>query len=231
MNKMNKFFRSTAGKVVLAISYCIIAISIAYGGMYYKIKTNGIDQENFVVNLVQDCQSMYDNGMKAIIELAQVDRDTKNYLISLIEATDRSPEIDEAYNEMVSAGNSQPFMLLMSQMGNTNFNVTAEKLQDEIIAARARFQHCSEMINLGQKDLRNILGLDVMGNYSSPITGFVAKRTGLPTQLTNTRLSDVDGDYKVTVLDWRPPVAENILRQFEQPGSANEPINVYGDDQ
>lgn len=225
---MKNFFSTAIGKVISVIVGVVLLMLAIYGLMYYSIKSNGIDQENFVTQLVQDCQVVYDNSIKAIIELAQVDRDTKDYLISLVESTTNRPaELDEAYNQMVATGNAQPFMFLMSQLGNTNFNVTAEKLQDEIIVARSRMTYCSQTINLGQKDLRDILGLDVMGRYSSPLRGFVAKRTGLPTQLTNTRLTDVDGDYKITVLDWRPPLAQNVLDQFEKPGSANEPINIY----
>lgn len=216
---------------LIAATCCIVGfVLIAYGLMYYSIKSSGIDQENMVTNIVQDCMSQYDNSIKAIIELAQVDQNTKDYLISLVEATDRPKEIDDAYNQMVSSGNAQPFLFLMSQLGSTNFTITAENLQDEIVVARSKMQTCSEVINRGQNDLRGILGLDVTGRYSAPIKGFVASKTGLPTQLANTRLQDVDGDYKITVLDWRPPISSEILSQFET-GVSDSTINVYGTDE
>jgi len=205
--------------LVIGLLFSVYALtSISYNNA-------AADLEVFVDQAKTNCAVTYDNGIKAIIEMAQVDSNTKEYLVNLIESA--SPEqqanINEAYGQFIG-GNTQPFMLLMGGMAQTNFTATAENVQREISSQRSAMLVCATTLVRTQTQLKSTLGMDASGR----VVKFPQTLLNLdyPSPVSDPYLKDNDGDGRLTVLDYRPPVDISVTQSFGT-GDGLAPITIY----
>lgn len=216
----NKFFILAIASVIFIVGLLNLIVPVSFNNA-------AADAEVLVDQARKDCASTYDNGIKSVIEMSQVDQHTKKYLIDLIEAAtpEQKVQINDAYAQFVN-GNSQPFMLLMGGMSGTNFTATAENVQREISAQRSSMLVCSKMLNATQKELKKVLGMDASGRVMKwPQT---LLNLDYPSVLADPTLRDNDGDGQLTVLDYRPPVDVKINDSFGT-GEGLPPVDIYQD--
>ena len=203
----------------VGLSLLAVAIIIALWSMVQGIsyQNNAPKMENFVQRVIDDCLVTYDEGMQSIIENAQVDQHTKDFLLNLVENASgtQKEDIDAAYSEMVSNNNPQPFMFLMSQLGNTNFTITAENVQREISARRSEMAVCGKQINAAQQQYRDYLGVNLNGErVAFPQVLFDKTLSQYPTDQNSVYIKDMDGDGRLTVLDFSLPVHVDTREAF-----------------
>lgn len=206
--------------VVIAI---VIALFVIVPISYRNSAAKG---EVLVQNAVQDCASTYDNGIKSVIEMAQVDANTKQYLTGLVTSgtLQQNKDTQPAYSQFVN-GNAQPLLVLLGAMASTNLTATAENVQREITSQRAQMLTCSKMLNSTQRELRNTLGMDASGRVIAFPQSML--HLDLPSEVNDPTLVDNDNDGKLTVLDYRPPVNVDIRSSFGT-GNGIPPVNLYG---
>lgn len=207
-------FLRTAGVVFLIIlSVVLVGALILFVVTPMSIQNSIADSENMVINAKEDCVTTRDNGIKSIIENANVDRDTKDYLKSLVsnpKSNADKQKVDSAYNELLN-DNPAPFMLLMGAVGNTDFTVTSQNLQREISARRSEMIGCSKMLNGAQTNLRNVAGMNAAGDIVKwPNSMFNI----YPSEVVDEDLQDNDHDGRLTVLDYRSPVSLKTRKSF-----------------
>lgn len=207
----------------------ITIASLVVIGFFVRVSYNNqsADAEVFVKTAVETCAVTYDNGIKSVIEMAQVDRDTKEYLVKVIDSAtaEQKSDIGNAYGEFVN-GNTQPFMLMLGTMSGTNLTVTSENLQREVSAQRNAMLQCSSTLLQSQRQLKGIVGM----NASGEVVKFPQSILGLsyPSPVTDLNLEDNDGDGKLTVLDYQPPVSVDVAKAFKD-GSDIPATNIYGE--
>lgn len=201
-------------KNALYIALFFILSIFFIGGVVVVSYNNSASDAEILVNQTKDsCIQTYDKGIATILDVAHVDENTKIFLKELINgsATKDSEEVKNTYSELLN-GNPQPFMLLMSNLGKTDFTVTAQVLQREIVSQRSEMLVCTHMLNSTQAELRKILGM----NASGKVVKFPQKYLNLdfPSVVYDETLRDNDHDGKTTVLDYRPPVSVEVSGSF-----------------
>ena len=172
--------------------------------------------ELFVAKQVADCEVTTTNGIQAIIKLADVDENTKGFLVDLVASAsgNEKNELNSAYESLLQ-DDPMPFMFLMSQMGSTNFTITSENVQREISSQIAAMTTCSLVLNRAQMELMSLLGRDAAGNtVKFPQTALGLVLSKYPSQINDPQLVDNDGDGKLTVLDYRPPVSVYVKDSY-----------------
>ena len=217
--------------VVIAVLVAIFAVALIGFITRTSINNSAADAETMVINSEQDCASTYDNGIKAVIEQANVDISTKNYLKSLFTPgsgatvpAGQSQQVQQAYSQFVN-GNPAQLFLMLGAIGKTDFTVTATNVQREITSQRAAMLDCSRALNRTQRNLRNIVGMNAAGQVVKfPQNMF---HLDYPSEVSDPVLQDNDKDGRLTVLDYRPPVDVSITNSFGT-GAGIPPVNPYG---
>lgn len=204
--------------VVILLAFVFTVVPISY-------QNSVADAETFVQTKVLGCALTMDNGIKSILETAQVDQNTKNFLIEYIDAAspEQKVEVDEAYAQFVS-GNAQPFMMLMGTLSGTNLTATSENLQREIVAQRANMLRCALELNQSQKSLKEFLGYNAAGE----LVKFPQRYMNLKlSEIADPTLRDNDFDGRLTVLDYRPPVSVEVLSSFGSGVDNTGTLDIY----
>ena len=204
----------------------IVLAFVLFVNFFVKVSiVNSVaDAETLVVQAKDDCASTYDNGIKSVVEMAQVDKNTKEYILTIFKSgnPEEKKKVQGAYGEMLN-GNSQPFMVLMQTMSGTNFTITAENLQREISARRSEMLTCSKTLNASQRNLKKVAGL----NSANEIVRFPHFLYNVEvSSVSDQGLLDNDGDGVLTVLDYRPPVSVQVSESFDT-GEGIPPLNIY----
>lgn len=211
--------------IVAVLALLMLTLPTAY-------QNSVVDHENLVLEAVKSCGVTIDNGVKAVVELAQVDTNTKEFIKGVFEEASRNPnsqlakDVDGAYVQFVQ-GNTTPMMLLMGGLTGTDITMTSQNVQREISAQRSAMAACSIRLVNTQKQLRGKLGYDA----SNMVTKFPQKHMNL--QLANvadSNLRDNDFDGHITVLDYLPPVDPAVMESFGT-GVSEQPIDVYGENE
>lgn len=190
-----------------------------------SFNNSAADAEILVIQAKDDCASVYDNGIKSVIEMAQVNQNTKTFLKEMVDkgTLSQNPEVQQAYGEFVN-GNPAQLMFLLGGISGTNFTATAENVQREISAQRSSMLSCSTRLNASQVELKNVVGM----NASGRIVKWPQSWLGLqyPSPVSDGNLRDNDSDGRLTVLDYRPPVNIDIRESFGT-GEGIPPITLY----
>lgn len=210
------------GLIIAGIVVGILLLSFVMTNVSYH--NSAADAEVLVVQAKDNCASTYDNGIKAVIEMAQVDANTKQFLINAVRSgtPEQKQQVQQAYGEFVN-GNPAQLLLLLGAIGNTNLTVTAENTQREISAQRNAMLVCSKQLNSTQAELKNVLGMDASGR----VVKWPQTWLGLSASfVSDSTLQDNDLDGKTTVLDYRPPVSVDIRNSFGT-GEGIPPVQLY----
>ena len=211
----NRLSDTQKGLVSVVLTH-LVAVLLFFTVVPLAYQNSIADQENMVIAAKDSCAAKIDNGAKAIIQLAQVDVNTKSFLVKLFEAaakdstSELGKQVDDAYVQFVG-GNTQPMFLLMSALSGTDITATAQTVQREISAQRSIMADCSVNLIGTQNELKKTLGFDAAGNVAK----FPQKYFNLNLSIVpDSALLDNDRDGRVTVLDYRPPVDANVLNSF-----------------
>lgn len=212
-------------KILLIVIGSVLGILlVGLLGANVSYHNSAADAEVLVIQAKDNCASTYDNGLTSIIQMAQVDANTKQFLINAVRGGDatQKKQVQQAYGEFVN-GNPSQLMLLLGSIGNTNFTATAENVQREISAQRNSMLTCSKQLNSTQAELKNILGMDASGRVVKwPQTWLGMSASSV----ADSSLQDNDFDGRLTALDYRPPVNVNIRDAFGT-GEGLPDINLY----
>lgn len=217
MNQNTKTFLIVAGIVVGILFLISIMTNVSY-------HNSAADAEVLVIQAKDNCASTYDNGITSIIQMAQVDANTKQFLINAVRngSGEQQQQVKQAYGEFVN-GNPAQLMLLLGSIGNTNFTATAENVQREISAQRNAMLTCSKQLNSTQAELKNILGMDASGRVVKWPQTWIGMSAS---SIADGSLQDNDFDGRLTALDYRPPVSVNIRDSFGT-GEGLPPVELY----
>lgn len=213
-------------KHVLAIGGIVLVfVLVIFFLTKVSYNNSAADAEIVVIQAKDNCALTYDNGIKSVIEMAQVDRNTKDFLIQAVTGrnTEQNQEVRQAYGEFVN-GNPGQLMLLLGGIAGTDFTATATNVQREISAQRSAMLTCSNMLNSTQAELKKIVGMDASGR----VVKWPQTWLGLdyPSLVSDGTLFDNDSDGRTTVLDYRPPVDVNIRESFGT-GEGLPPTDLY----
>lgn len=186
-------------------------------------------QELFVTKQKDNCSIVVQNGTSSIIELAQVDENTKTFLVDYIKSAspEQTQQITDNYAQFVQ-GNTQPFLLMLSSLAGTNLTITAENLQREIVSQRAQMTVCASQLVTAKYQLMLTLGRDASGNVVMFPQRFIPTLRRYPSTVVDGYLNDTDGDGRLTVLDYQPPVSLEVLQSFGGQAELDSPLNIYG---
>lgn len=209
---MNETF--SIKNVIVALTVTTVALLLAFVFLVpMSIRNTAADAEVFVVQAKDDCAVTYDNGIKAIIEMASVDTNTKQFLTEYMRTAvgGGDPNVQQAYSDFVN-GNPASLMLLMSSISGTNVTATAENVQREVNAQRTQMLVCSKTLNGAQAHLKNVIGMNASGAVDKFPQSMYS--LGYPSEVSDATLRDNDGDGNLTVLDYRPPVNVEITGAF-----------------
>lgn len=224
MENKNFFTIKNIGLVFLATIILFFSISWI---TKTAIINNVAKSETLVVNAKDSCISTYDNGIKSILELAQVDEQTKDFLRKAISGSgEASEELNKNYEQLLN-GNPAPFMVMMSTMSGTNFTITAENLQREITMRRNEMITCSAMMLSTQKLVKDAVGMDAGGNIVVFPNKHFFEKGDMPSSIVDASLRDNDGDGRLTVLDYKPPVNVDISNSFGSGEDAIGTLELY----
>lgn len=216
---MNTNTKWIVGLVVAVFLFVIVAITrVSYNN-------SAADTEVLVIQAKNDCASVYDNGIKSVIEMASVDQNTKTFLKEMVDngTLSQDPKMQQAYGEFVNGSPAQ-LMFLLGSIGNTNFTATAENVQREISAQRSSMLTCSTRLNSTQAELKKIVGMDASGRVVKWPQSWMGLR--YPSLVSDESLRDNDNDGRLTVLDYRPPVDIDIRESFGT-GEGIPPVTLY----
>jgi hypothetical protein len=209
------------------ITLAVVAAIVILVSIIVPISFNNraADAEVLVVQAKDRCVVTYDNGIKSVIEMAQVDEHTKEYLKGLVDNDQLPAGTQQAYSQFVN-GNPAQLMLLLGGVSGTDFTATATNVQREIASQRSNMLTCANMLISTQAELKGILGMDASGR----VVKWPQTWLGLdyPSIQSDPTLRDNDGDLRLTVLDYRPPVDVNISESFGT-GEGLPPTNIYGE--
>lgn len=184
------------------------------------------DFETQIQMQVSDCAQEKTAGINALIMLADVDQNTKDYLVELVngKVLEDNQELRTAYDDVVS-GNPAQFMFLMSGIAGTNFTVTAENLQHQIMSYTESIKLCSRSLLMYQRSYRKHLGMNAAGEITKFPNTFYVGFFEYPTMLNDDSVSDTDNDGIITVLDYKPPVSAKVEQEFKT-GTDSGPIDL-----
>lgn len=215
-------------KYISLILLCTLGIAFLLATVVPVFYQNSVaSAETFVQQAKDDCATTVSNGEVSIVELVQVDQNTKDFIINAFKAANESNtklagQAQAAYGQFVN-GNTQPFLLLMSTMSGTNITATAENVQREIVAQRAAMVVCAKALNNSQKLLKDKLGY----NSANQTVQFPQNHMHLVLgEVADGSLRDNDHDGVLTVLDYRPPVDVKTMNSFGT-GEATDVPQLY----
>lgn len=207
-----------AGKIGLAILAAGVLLCVIFGfAIPVSLRSNVTTHENDVVLKSQNCMVTYENGLAIVVGLAEVDSDTKNKLVQMLKAVSGTPEVTSVYETMVNTGDSGPMMLMMSSLiGGTDFTITSQKLQAEIINQRQAMTLCSLALNDSKNRLMNSIGYDPSRTVIQkwPQSMYFSVGEFPSNYILDPNLRDSDGDGRLTVMDYRPPVSISTSQMF-----------------
>lgn len=195
---------------LLVLGFTLIATLVA-GAVALNKYNNLIAQERGIMAVYQDSQVSYDTFWKKVRETAQVPEKYKEGVKELLlDATKARYE------------GKDPALLLITEANPTLSPELYLKLQNMIEAGRNSFATTQRTL------------IDRQRVYATELTqlpmGPVAKFMGFPSEVMGeyAPTTDLDGDGKKTVLDYRFITSEKTAEVFST-GKENAPINVFGE--
>lgn len=206
---------------LIAVGFLLVIVAMTR----VSYNNSAADAEVLVIQAKDDCASVYDNGIKSVIEMASVDQNTKTFLKGMVDngTLSQDPKVQQAYSEFVNGSPAQ-LMFLLGGISGTNFTATAENVQREISAQRSSMLTCSTRLNSTQAELKKVVGMDASGR----VVKWPQSWMGLnyPSPVSDGSLRDNDSDGRLTVLDYRPPVNIDIRESFGT-GEGIPPVILY----
>jgi hypothetical protein len=217
---------SSSTKVLFGIGILISVVVISLIAIFFtqqSFNRKAGDFETNILRVVADCAQIKTNSINAIIMLADVDANTKEFLKA---AVNGDKKVSGAFDEVVTTGNSANFLMMLSGIIGTNFTVTAENVQHEIVSYNDKISLCGKTMLEWQNSYKRHLGFNANNQVTQFPENFYQPNSGYPTYLNNPDLLDLDHDGKTTVLDFRPPVSVKVQQEYNT-GEDSGPVDLY----
>lgn len=192
---IKKFARDALGYISYGL-VAFFAVLMIYGAMRWYWNSAEIRAENAVRTAVNSCIGRMTQGVNAIMETNQLNQQQREFLYTLYLDVFAGKE-----------GSVERFAAFVSTMNGTDLNATTLQVMQVIEAQRMVFANCQADIQTTQGTLHNLIDGPLGQNFAASMD----RPRELPFTATARPTVDLDGDGRITVLDYPVIAAADIL--------------------
>ena len=187
----------------------VLAITLLTGFSMWGWSSSEAEAENSVKTTVESCVGQMTQGMNAIVETSSLNTSQRAFLYKLYADVFGGKE-----------GSTQQLVTFVSTMNGTDLNATTLQVMQVVEAQRMSFAACQGNIRTTQGRLLNT----ITGPMGSLYAGWFNRPNVLPLSATARPEVDLDGDGKITVLDY-PVIAADKVINMQSTGNDAGPID------
>ena len=197
-------------EVLRYLGIALLATMLIYGSLRWYWNSAEIRAENEVRTAVNSCIGRMTQGVNAIMETNQLNQQQREFLYTLYLDVFAGKE-----------GSVERFAAFVSTMNGTDLNATTLQVMQVIEAQRAVFANCQADIQTTQGTLHNFID----GPLGQMFATSMDRPRELPFTATARPTVDLDGDGRITVLDY-PVIAASDILNAQSSGVDTGPLDL-----
>lgn len=205
----------------------VVVVAQLGGCSYVNVLNTANVDERAILTAVENCANVENQNTKMVLDKIAITDNAHEYVENLYRSllsgnpSSEALAAKETVNQVVS-GAAQPNILIGLVAGQTltqqDILAMDKDLSNAISAARNEIKDCGTFLTQAKNRYANTIGMDASGRLSSFPNGQFASMAGLPHELPLTAKirpeRDIDGDGRITVLDFTPPVVPDVREKW-----------------